>query len=149
MREHRPGTHAGHRSSRRAFTVTEMFVALTILGMALVVVAQVGLWSLRERTRVSDHQTAEELGNNLLERARLCPWSDLTSDWATAQRLPEPYRERGYRLEVKVQPEKADPLVKRVIVVVHWKAESDGSDRALELVGLFAARTTEGKGENP
>jgi prepilin-type N-terminal cleavage/methylation domain-containing protein len=134
--------------SRRGFTVTEIMVALGLLGVALVLVAQVGVWALRERARMTDREAAQEMAANVLESARAVGWEELTPEWAQAQRLPEAYAERGWALEVHVAPEESRPLLKRVTVDVLWKAGTGPSQRPVELVGLFAARdsgTREGK----
>jgi prepilin-type N-terminal cleavage/methylation domain-containing protein len=134
---------------RRGFTITEIMVALGLLGVALVMVAQVGIWALRERARITDREAAQEMAANVLESARAVGWEELTPEWAQAQRLPEAYAERGWVLEVHVKAEESRPLLKRVTVAVLWKAGMGPSPRPVELVGLFAARDNGAQGGKP
>jgi hypothetical protein len=114
--------------------------SLAVLGLALTLVAQVSLAVLRERRRAADLQAAQELAANVLESARARGWDELTGTWASRQRLPEEYTERGWRLEVRVEPEKSRPLVRRVTVVVRWQSGEARAPLPVELVGLFSAR---------
>jgi len=120
-----------------------------VLAVALVLVAQVGVQSLRERARAAALQAAQESAANVLESARACPWEDLNQDWAAGQRLPEPYRGRGWRLQVRAGPEATRPLVKRVTVAVHWVSPQGPPPPPVQLVGLFAARSAREPGGKP
>ncbi len=140
----------GVRRPRGGFTITETVIALGILGLVLTLMMGVSLTVLRERFRVSDRQAAQELAANVLESARACPWEDLSGTWASAQRLPGSFLERGWRLEVRVEPEKGRPLVKRVTAAVHWRSGGNPPDLSVELAGLFSGRdTTAPKGGKP
>lgn len=132
---------------RDGFTIAETLIALALLGVALTLVAQVGLWALTDRSRSADRQEATELAANLLESARATDWSDLTPAWAAGQKLSDDQSARCWRLEVRVTPEVGRPQVKRVLVRVTLRSQGDGADRTIELVGLFAARTAESKGD--
>ena len=134
---------------RRGFTMAEVTAALGILVLALAVVAEVGVQGLRERARADALQAAQELAANVLESARACPWEKLTPDWAAGQRLPEPYEGRGWRLQVRVEPEASRPRIKRVTVEVHWAAREGDRTRPVQLVGLFGARSDRAPGGKP
>jgi prepilin-type N-terminal cleavage/methylation domain-containing protein len=133
----------------RGFTIAESAIALAILGVIMAVVAQVGLWAIHERMRVGERQTAQELAANVLERARACPWDELTSEWGAAQTLPEAYAGRGWKLEVRVESQESRPLTRQVSVTLRWKPTSGPSYPPIELVGLFAARSAEVLGGKP
>jgi type II secretory pathway pseudopilin PulG len=135
---------------RRGFTVLETLAALGALAAATVLVAEVALWSLGERSRNAARHDALECAANVLESARTLPWDDLTPEWAAGQRLPEELARRlpGGKLTVRVEPEAARPRTRRVTVEVGWDPTKDAPAGPVRLVGLFSdrsARTTGGK----
>lgn len=135
------------RGDRRCgFTIAETLVAMALLGVALTLVAQVGLWTLRDRGRTSEHQAMREFAVNVLEAARARPFDELTPQWAAEQRLPGDFAERGWQLTVRVEPEKDRPHVRRVTVTVRQETPDAPAARPIELVGLFAARSAAAKG---
>ncbi len=139
------------RRTAAGFTVLEITLALGILLVAMVLVAQAGFASMRDRVRNAARHQAEELAANVLEAARACPWDTLTPEWAAGQRLPEGSADRlpDGRMTVTVAPEKGRPLVKRVTVTIAWTQDGAKPARPVELVGLFGARTTAEKGGKP
>jgi hypothetical protein len=116
--------------------------AIGILVVVMVVVVQTGLWGLRERARNAEHHAALELAHNVMESARARPCEELTSAWASGQRLSKEWQDLlpGGRLTVRTEPEKSVPDAKRVIVEVGWGVEP--MIRSVQLVGVFAPRTT-------
>lgn len=128
-------------TSRRAFTVVEVVLALGVLGVATLVVAQLAVQSLRERAWSQLRWEAAEAEANILEAARVTPWDDLTDKWAEGQRLPAPLAERlpEGQLTVRVEAEKDRPHTKRITAEISWRAP-EGERRSLKLVGLIAAR---------
>lgn len=136
---------------RRGFTLVETMVALGVLGVVLLLVAQVGILILSERQRDVARQDAEETAANILEASRACPWEDLTPAWAARQRLPDSLARRPYegRLTVRVEPEPSRPHVKRVTVEIRWTLDDQGPERQVRLVGLRSARTARTTGGKP
>jgi prepilin-type N-terminal cleavage/methylation domain-containing protein len=136
---------------RRGFTVLEIMVALGILSVVLVLVAQVGLWSLGERKRSALRQEALEAAANILESAQASPWEALTPPWAAAQRLPDGLAQRldEARLEVRVEPEASHPRTKRVTVALAWRLGDGKPARPVVLVGLFSPRVAPQSGGQP
>jgi prepilin-type N-terminal cleavage/methylation domain-containing protein len=134
----------GTKNRRRAFgfTLVEMAAALAILGTVLLLVAQLGAWSLRERLHTASRQAALELTANLMESARAQPWKDLSADWAKSQQLPDDLKSLlpNGRLVVAVQVEKDQPTIKRVTVEVHWRWDEGVPDHVERLVGLVGQR---------
>jgi type II secretory pathway pseudopilin PulG len=143
----------GPKSKRLAvgFTILEITLALGVLMVAMVLVAQVAFESMRGRARNAARHQAEELAANVLEAARDCPWEDLTPEWAAAQRLPASGVESlvNGRLTVRVTLEADRPHVKRVTVTVSWTQDGEKPARPVELVGLFSSRTATPKEEQP
>jgi prepilin-type N-terminal cleavage/methylation domain-containing protein len=125
------------------FTMLEVLIALGILSVALLMVAQVGLWSWRERARSALRSEALETAANILEAARAQRWEALTPAWAAAQRLPESLSSRlvESKLSVRVEPEPARPHVKRVTVTIHGSMDTGDSLATVQLVGLVSARS--------
>jgi prepilin-type N-terminal cleavage/methylation domain-containing protein len=133
---------------RSGFTVLEIVAAVAILGIAMLVEAQVVTWALAERSRADQVQAALELAANVLEEARATPWESLTPEWAAERKIPDSLRPRDWRLGVQVEPEKSRPRTKRVTVEVHWAPESGVPTRPARLVGLFTARSSAGGGQS-
>jgi type II secretory pathway pseudopilin PulG len=131
------------------FTIAETMAALGILAVAMVLVAQIGVWTLQEGSRSSARQAAQELAANVLEAARACPWDSLGPDWAAAQKLPQAFDRQGWKLNIQVAPEKSRPHVKRVTVQVEWTPDSEGPLRHEELVGWFSERSAPAAGAKP
>jgi type II secretory pathway pseudopilin PulG len=135
----------GPKSKRLAvgFTILEITLALGVLLVAMMLVAQVGFESMRGRARNAARHQAEELAANMLEAARACPWEDLTPEWAAAQRLPASGAESlvNGQLAVRVTLEADRPHLKRVTVTVSWTQDGGKPARPVELVGLFSSRT--------
>jgi type II secretory pathway pseudopilin PulG len=136
--------------ARRAagFTLLEMTAALGILTVALLVIAQVGVWSLTERMRAVERQSVEEVAANVLESARATPWEALTPAWAKEQRLPEPLSQQ-WKLDVQVEPEPGAERTKRITVEISLLPDQGNRGQPVRLVGLISARTTEASGGKP
>jgi hypothetical protein len=115
----------------------------------MLLVAQLGTWSLAERLRSQDRQAAIELAANILESARACPWDDLTPAWAAAQRIPSSMTERNWRLSIHVAPEPEQPLTKRVAVEIQINSDHGPLPPPIEMVGLFSARSVASPGGKP
>jgi prepilin-type N-terminal cleavage/methylation domain-containing protein len=139
------------RRQRRGFTAIELGVAMTLLAVALVLVAQLGLTSLRERGRSDARYRAIEAAANVLESARARPWADLTPDWAAAQQLSDGLRDalRDGKLLVQVTPEASLPQTKRVVVEVQWMLPEQIEASPVRVEALFTARSRNGEGGEP
>jgi prepilin-type N-terminal cleavage/methylation domain-containing protein len=136
-------------AGRRGFTLAESMIALAILGVVLLLLAQVAYLVLMERLRSGARQDALEAAANVLEAARACPWDELTPAWAARQRLPESVagRLRG-RIEVRVEPEPSRPHTKRVTAEVRWSID-DRPTAPVRLVCLRSARAAPATGGQP
>jgi hypothetical protein len=133
--------------SRPGFSILETVIGLTVLTMALTLLAQFGVWCVGERAHSNNRQDALEHAANVLEEARALPWDALTPDWAAAQRLPA---ELDLRLidgkeTVTVEPEPSRPQTRRVTVEITWAKSRDHGARQVKLVALFSAREAGGK----
>lgn len=131
---------------RRGFTIIETALALTILAMASVMVAQMATWSLAERAKVEARLAVTEWTANVLETARGRDWTELTPDWAAAQKLPDDLAARlpAIAVAIKVAAEPDRPLLKRVSVEVRWKNPDGTPTPPVTMTGLFAAREKRG-----
>ena len=134
--------------TKSGFTVIEVVAAMTLLAVAMLLIAQLGYCSLRERARSSTLRLALELAANVLESARATPWEGLTAEWATSQRIPDELKDflpEG-RLTVQVTTEESLPQTKRVTAEVQWLLPEGIESRPVRLVTLFTARTSAGEG---
>ena len=129
--------------SSRGFTLIEVGVALAVLAVCMILVMQIGYLSLRERARRNVEQAALECAANVLEAARAEPWESLTPEWAAAREIPAAMREQlsDATLTVSVEPEKSQPLTKRVTVEIRVQQSEAVEVEAARLVALFSART--------
>jgi prepilin-type N-terminal cleavage/methylation domain-containing protein len=133
---------------RQGFTILEVVAALGILATLMVLVAQVGYWSLRERQRTLEQHAALEIAENTLEAARAQAWIELDPTWAARQRIPGEWTDillQG-KLSVRVEAEKSLMRSKRVTVTVTWQTEPV-LPRKVELVGIFSAHEAPRTGE--
>ena len=98
---------------KQGFTILEITIALGILAFVVVIVAQMGFQSMRDRKRNADRHEALELAANILESARACPWNSLSPSWAAEQKLPDFPVERLHegRLTVRVSRAELEALV--------------------------------------
>jgi prepilin-type N-terminal cleavage/methylation domain-containing protein len=135
------------RFYRRGFTILETTIGLTILAVAVTLLAQVTIWSLAERDYSRARQDALEQAANILESARTVSWDALTPEWARAQKLSSELEERltDARLRVSVEPEPSRPLTKRVTVAIDWQIQNTHPAKPVKLVSLFSARGEENK----
>jgi len=129
-------------SFRRGFTILECVIAMALMSTAAVVLSQLAVRSLIERSANDARLAAIEWAANVLEAAQARDWADLTPDWAAKQHLPE---DLTVQLNdavtlVQVEPESDRPQVKRVTVTVQWKRSDNIPGRPVALTGLFAAR---------
>jgi hypothetical protein len=126
-------------------------IALAVLGVVMLLLAQLGCQVLVERRRNAVHQQAVEAAANALEAARSCPWDDLTPAWAVRQRLPESMSRQlnGGRLEVRVEPEASRPHTRRITVEVRWLLDNDRPAQPVRLVALRSARSAPASGGKP
>ena len=132
--------------TRRGFSLVEAVVALAVLAIAAVLVAEFATWSLAERGRTDARLEALTAATNVLEEARAKPWDELTPEWAAARKLPAPVAARwsDCKLTVKVVAEADRPRVKRVTAEVAW-TDPKRALAPVALTALLAARTPEGK----
>jgi type II secretory pathway pseudopilin PulG len=142
--------HQKRARSPSGFTIVEMAAAFSILAVVMVVVAQTAVWSIGERRKTAARQTAVELAENVLQAARSRDWKDLTPSWMEEQKLPKEWQDtfpKG-RLTVKIEPEKNLAGVKRVTVVIRWRADAGSIPPAeITMTALFSARSADNKGD--
>lgn len=126
---------------RRGFTIMELSVALALLAVVMIIVAQLSYWSISNRLETAARHLALEHANNILEAARATPFEKLDNQWAADLGLPPD--SQGYlpdgTLEVTVVPEPAVPGLKRVTVAISWDRRSGLPQDVVKLVALFAA----------
>lgn len=132
---------------RAGFTATETVIGLAVLAGAAAMLGELASQSLAVRARADARLEAVDTAANVLEEARVRPWSELTPEWAAAQKLPESLTERwpDMRLSVRVEPEANRPRVKRVTVEIKWTGSNRAGWPPVTTTGLFAARAAEGK----
>lgn len=143
---------AKHRSRKRwAFTLIELTIAVAIVALLGVMVAQLLSFSLLERARAGARQTATELAVNVLEEARAQPFQNLDKAWADARTIPSESVDllpQG-KLSATVESDQATPGLKRVTVEVRWQFEAHLPVQNVRLTTLLSARESRKKGGTP
>jgi type II secretory pathway pseudopilin PulG len=137
--------------ARHAVTLVETTVALAVLAVLGVIVAQCVVWSVRERARLASHQTALELCANVLEAARAQPWERLDKKWADGQSIPSEMTEllpQG-KLVVTLEPGQPLPQSRRVTVEVRWQSVANVPPQSVRLTGIFSGREAKKIGGQP
>ena len=118
-------------------------MALGMVAVAMMLVAQLGHWSMRQRARSATRAAALELAANIMEQVQAQPWAEITPQWA-AERQISPAMIRllpGGKLSVTTEPVDSLPYTKRVIVDVRWEHPEGFESRPVRLVGLFSDRS--------
>jgi prepilin-type N-terminal cleavage/methylation domain-containing protein len=133
------------------FTLLETVAAMALLATTMVLIAEVGLWSLHERTRSASRQQALEFAANILESARAAPFEELTSEWGVRQKLPEflPPRFRSGKLGVGIETEAGRPNAKRVTVKLESASGGVMIEPQVVLTALISARSAPLPGGKP
>jgi type II secretory pathway pseudopilin PulG len=136
---------------RLAMTIVEILVALAIMGLLGIIVAQCVFWSLSERTRLAANQASLEIAANVLEAARAQPWQDLNQSWAGAQTIPSEMQALvpDGKVIVTVDFEQPEPGIKQVTVEVRWQIEEHLPPHSVHLTGLFSRRMAQKTGDKP
>jgi hypothetical protein len=113
-----------YKIRRRASTLIECVMALTVLGAAMMLAVE-GLSLLAAQRRTSDRRQAAlvEL-DQVLERVAVAPWDELTSENIGAWKLSERFRAPADDACViaEVADEAGPPAAKRLSVSLHWTA---------------------------
>ena len=124
-------------------TLVEITVTLGIVVVLGVIVAQCVAWSMRERTRMSAHQAALELADNILEAARAQPWKQLDQAWGDAQTIPAAMAGLlpDGKVVVKVKAGQQEPEARHVTVTVDWHFEPHLPPQSVELTTVLSGRS--------
>lgn len=136
-------------NQRRGTTVLEIVAAGAVLGVLLIVCAQMLSRTAVQQQAIANRRAALQMAANAMERARTVPWEEL--DAASTERIARAVVDqemlRGGRVDIAVdEPESSFPA-KRVRAIVSWKEERDGVERKQELTAWrFAERSPEPAG---
>jgi type II secretory pathway pseudopilin PulG len=145
MRGQRPRTGA------HGFTLVESVSAMALLATTMILIAEVGLWSLHERTRSASRQEAIELAANILESARAAPFAALTPEWGARHKLPDYLapRFRQGKLSVRIEAESGRASAKRVTVQIESARSGVVPDPPVVLTAIISARSAPLPGGRP
>jgi hypothetical protein len=120
-------------------------VALAILVVCAVLVAQLAYSTAQQRNRLRARQVATEQAANVLEAIRLEPWQRLTPQFAATWQLPAAVARALNEGRLVVHIENESALVKRVSVAVHWNDDAGNALVPVRLVTWIATREVGGK----
>lgn len=116
---------------RRGTTVLEILAAGAILGVLLVVCAQMLSRTAVQQRAISNRRAAMHMTANAMERISTLPWDGLEQPAldAIASAVVGQGMLRGARLEIKVDEPDRAPRAKRIRVVATWPENSDEVQR--------------------
>lgn len=123
------------RLPRRATTLLEITAAGAILGVLLIVCAQMLSRTAVQQQAISNRRAALQMVSNAMERVYALPWDDLdaTNTKTIARTVVEQGMLRGGRLDVTVDEPETTPASRRIIATVIWSEGSDEVERKQQL----------------
>jgi type II secretory pathway pseudopilin PulG len=135
---------------RAAFTTMEVMVALGLLSLAIVLLAQIVVGQVVGRKQQAARLAALEAAANILESARTLTPDELSPRWAESQHLSAESAEKMLdpTLLVRVEPQPNMSRLKRVTVRISWAPATGRPVGNVELTGYFGARKTSPAGES-
>jgi type II secretory pathway pseudopilin PulG len=128
------------KGQRTGFTILETMIAFGILATALVMTAQLGTWSMLERSRTQMRLEGAEAAANVLEAARSLGWQQLAPDWAQQQKLADYASARLADAQLVIHVEEQASGVKRVEVEIQWPQSSTPALRSVLMIAYFGNR---------
>jgi hypothetical protein len=134
---------------RTGFTVLETMIAFGVLMLALIMTAQLGAWSMLERSRTQTRLEAAEAAANVLEAARSIDWQQLGPDWALQQKLADYASPRLADALLVIHVQNEAPTLKRVDVEIQWPESGRSVLRPVRMTAYFANRGTSQMGGKP
>jgi Tfp pilus assembly protein PilE len=136
---------------RTGSLLIEAMVALAVIAVLIVVVAQSLVWSIYERSRLASQNAALELAANVLEAARAQPFDELNQSWADAQAVPPEMAELlpAGKVIAKVEPTKGAPHARRLTVEVRWQFDPQAPAQSIQVTGVLSGRETKKAGGTP
>lgn len=137
------------RRRPRGFTLIEMVMAMAVIAVAMLIVAQVATSSMVQRLHLAARSAALEHAANVLEGARAVGADGLTQEWAAEQRrLPLPAAlPADSRIDIEIEAAAAAPTLRRVTVQVGWRFHEEEAPHSVQLAGFFAPREEKGATE--
>lgn len=141
------------QAKRAGFTLVEMMIATTILGVGLLGVAMMQLHALQQGSQGRHTSDAAAVGRTFIEQAHRLPWSELTTATAlgtwtdpvwegasnsVAVKLDQPGVGNGqtvkdYAVQWKVTDVAGNTCLRDVEVSIQWTEEKFDSPRTLTL----------------
>jgi prepilin-type N-terminal cleavage/methylation domain-containing protein len=123
-------------NNRRGFTLMELIAAGVLLGVLLLVCAQVWGVTAAQHRGIQNRQTALRAAANLMERLTTRSWDQLTTAGsadlqlspATLDMLPDA------RLEVRIDEPAEGESGKRIAVSVRWPDRDGRPEQSVRLV---------------
>jgi hypothetical protein len=122
-RRQRHGACINLKRVRRGGMLMEATVALGMIGVAAVLLAQFVVAADAQRRIAHQRRAALDEVANRLERAALVPWKDLSASAIEAAPLPEEVRQRlpGAKLTASVTDEGKPALARKIRISIVWQ----------------------------
>lgn len=111
------------RADRHAFSLLEAVAGAAVLGVALLLAAQLMVAVSGQSHRVQQKQWARQELANLAEQLRAEPFEEITAERVAGMVLSDTTRQvlPEAKLEVDVRPAEGVPAAKRVLLRLVWK----------------------------
>jgi type II secretory pathway pseudopilin PulG len=127
---------ANWRSTRRGSLLVEVGVAMVILTVALVAIAQtLGMVALQRRES-ERRLLAMQAAANLMEQIAAQPFGQITTERVAALKLPDELQQAlpDARLDIDVTPTADEPAGKRIRIDLAWTNRAGQQDAPVRLV---------------
>jgi Tfp pilus assembly protein PilV len=111
----------------RGTMLLEVSLSLILAATAMVTIAQLVIISSRQRREAEWTSLATREAGNLMERAMMHSWQDLTTDQLSQLTISKEaaQRLRGAELSIAVTEDDARPRQKEISVLVRWNNLAD------------------------
>lgn len=111
------------RNSSRGFTLVELAVASTLVGVLAITFLPMMAWVNKARQQNFERQIALEEVNNILESVTIRDWNSLTSDLLRELQVSDQCRGalKNVDLQIEVVVEPESPASKRVTAALTWE----------------------------
>jgi len=136
---HKPSNTDHGLSPSRGFSILEVLVAMSILGVLFVTIVPILGWAAEQRHNADQRQFALQEVSNLMEHASLQPWDKLTQESLAHVPLSSEAQNvlKNAQLEIRAIDHADTPPAKQVTITLRWKDRTGTFVRPVRLTTWF------------
>ena len=123
------------RRLQRGAMLAEVGVALVVLSVAMILVAQMVAAVGTQHRMAEQNALAQQEAANLMERLFVMPWTELTQETASQLSLSARCRQQlpDASLNLKVVPGNGPPVGRQLTIEIAWRGRDGGHVRPVRL----------------